>query len=167
MTIELKTLALSTAAGLTVADEVLPLAQDFYAWLTAEATAGDAPKATRKRATTKTDGASESGAASESTTPSESRPPLVADDVDQARADQRTEEANTVVAVAEPAEPTQEDKDALLKEATEFSQKHGHDALLAALKAVGAERFSAIAFDKYPAFRAEMAKTAGSASALS
>jgi len=164
MTIELKTLALSTAAGLTVADEVLPLAQDFYAWLTAEVTAGDAPKGTRKRAATKTDGASESGAASESTTPNGSRPPLVADDVDQARADQRTEEANTVVAAAEP---TQADKDALLKEATEFSQNHGHDALLAALNAVGAERFSAIAFDRWPEFRAAMAKTAAGASALS
>lgn len=64
-------------------------------------------------------------------------------------------------------EPTQEDKDALLKEATQFSQAHGHDALLAALQAVGAERFSAIPFAKYGDFRAAMAKTAAGASALS
>lgn len=119
---------------------------------------GDAPKAST-RGRKKADGAPENGVASEPSTPSE-KPALVVDEpaAEPAPVDEKP---------AAPAEATQDDKDALLKEATTFSQKHGHEALVDALKAVGADKFSQIPFDKYPAFRAAMAKVGDAASALS
>lgn len=188
MTIELKQKCLEIAADVITSHmsapdtaAVLPLAQDFYAWLNGDAAAptGNEKPATRGRKSNAASAPADT-AASEPSSPSDAKPPLVADEGNPQTATQNADTAQTPVGstatpISDPAptantaiaEPTQEQKDALLKEATEFSQKHGHDALLGALKAVGAERFSAIPFAKYGDFRSAMAGHAAGASALS
>jgi len=149
-------LAIDTGAK---GEDVMSLTRDFYAWLggTDDAPAGDAPKATRGRKSNAASAPADT-AASEPSSPSGEKPPLVADEpvaADPAKGNDPLPDT-APPAAASATEPTQEQKDALLKEATEFSQKHGHDALLGALKAVGAERFSAIPFANYGDFRTAM-----------
>lgn len=58
-------------------------------------------------------------------------------------------------------------RDDVLTAATKFSQAHGPAALMAALKEVGAAKFSDIPAEKYQAFLDAMAKHDNAASALS
>lgn len=139
---------------------------------TAAAPAGNEKPATRGRKSNAASAPADT-AASEPSSPSDAKPALVADEpagepaaADPAKGNDPLPESAPPPA-ASAVEATQEQKDALLAEATKFSQTHGHDALLGALKAVGAERFSAIPFDKYQAFRDAMSIHTTGASALS
>lgn len=113
-----------------------------------QSAAEDAPKATRKRANAKADGASDAGAASSSTPNATALEP----DEGNAVAGAAETDASDAASSTTTSNSTAPSRDDVLTAATKFSQAHGADALMQALKDVGAAKFSEVLPEKYQEF---------------